>query len=194
MESISRADKAAFAAGGTAAHANALLTRRLDIYVGVDDLDEAPGLERWELLKEPYVLLLPRAHPQVRTLTALRRLAETTPFVRYSARSQTGVEIERHLRRLGLAPPSWCEFDTPFGVASMVAAGDAFAITTPLCIFEARMPPGRVVATPLPGPRISRTLTMVARQREFGNTPRDLAAEMSRRLGEPVAAILAALG
>lgn len=179
-----RAEAVSVLSGLTAAHASALLTRRLDILVGVDNLEETPGLERWELMKEPYVLLLPAKSGTIRTLTDFKRLAMKMPLIRFSARSQTGVEIERHLRRLGIELRQSFEFDTPFAVAAMVAAGDAFAITTPLCIFEAHMPGGSLVARRLPGPQISRTLTLIARQRELGNIPRDLAAAMRKALQE----------
>lgn len=172
------AESVSVLSGLTEAHAASLLTRRLDMLVGVDDLQETPGLERFELIKESYVLLLPGGAEPVETLEDLKRLAATLRFIRFSARSQTGLEIERHLRRLGVAVSSGIEFDTPFGVAASVAAGDGFAITTPLCLFQAQMPQNSVVAMRLPGPKISRTLTLVARQREVGNTPKELAGAM----------------
>ena len=55
------ADQVSLLSGLTASHAGALLTRQLDLLVGADDLDEIEGLERWPLLTEPYVLLLPAA-------------------------------------------------------------------------------------------------------------------------------------
>ena len=138
-----------------------------------------PGLERWELMREPYVLLLSRGSGAVRTVADLKKLARSTPLIRFSARSQTGVEIERHLRRLGIDVPRSFEFDTPYAVASMVAAGEGFAITTPLCVSEARLSGRTTVTAKLPGPQITRKLTMVARQRELGQIPRDL-AEVAR--------------
>jgi DNA-binding transcriptional LysR family regulator len=107
---------------------------------------------------------------------SLAKLASTLPLIRYSARSKTGIDIGRHLRRLGLEFPSGQEFDTPFGVTDMVARGQGFAISTPLCLSEAAVPPGLVEAVPLPGPKLSRTLTLVARRQEFGSLPRDLTA------------------
>lgn len=179
-----RADAVSILSGLTAAHASALLTRRLDILIGIDDLQETPGLERYELLKESYVLLLPPGAGRVTSIADLKRLAAKRPLVRFSARSRTGIEIDRHLRRLGIEPATGLEFDSPFGVTATVAAGDAFAITTRLCLYEAQVPPESVDAVPLPGPQISRTLTLVARQRELGNIPKDLAAAMRKRLRE----------
>ena len=171
----SRVKEVSFLSGLTAAHASQLLTRRLDVFLGVDDLQDLPGLERWELITEPYVLLVPAGTKQLRTLKEFREFAGELPLIRFSARSQTGLEIERHLRRLGLDLPRSCEFDAPFGAGAMVAAGRGFAITTPLCVAEAQVPMADVSIRRLPGPQISRKLTVVARHREFGRLPRDIA-------------------
>ena len=46
---FSCADEVSILSGLTATHASELLTRRLDLFVGVDDLEDLPGLERWNL-------------------------------------------------------------------------------------------------------------------------------------------------
>ena len=176
----SRADEVSVLSGLTATHAGELLTRRLDLFLGVDDLEQLPGLERWELAREPYVLLLPKGAAAVESVADLKALAKAMPLIRYRARSLTGIEIERHLRRLSVDVPRSFEFDSPDAVAALVAAGEGFAITTPLCIFEAVVVSKRVAVARLPGPQILRKLTMVARHRELGQIPRDL-ADVSRR-------------
>jgi DNA-binding transcriptional LysR family regulator len=162
------------------------LTRRLDLFLGVDDLEDWAGLERWPLAKEPYILLLPAGTEVPRTVSSFRKLAQSLPLIRFSSRSQTGLEIEAHLRRLGITAPRSFEFDTPYGVTSLVAAGSGFAITTPLCIREAAVAEAGLVTAPLPGPQISRKLTLVARHRELGRLPREL--------GEMVRGVLVAAG
>ena len=171
----SRADEVSILSGLTATHASELLTRRLDLFLGVDDLEELPGLERWDLLREPYVLLLGIGHGVVRSVPDLKKLASTVPLIRFSSRSRTGLQIEKHLRRLGVDVPNSFEFDSPYAVAAMVAGGHGFAITTPLCIAEAMLPNKSLASARLPGPQISRKLTLVARYRELGHIPRDLA-------------------
>src|SRR5690606_38414551 len=54
-----KADEVSILSGLTASHASDLLTRRLDLFLGVDDLETWAGLERWQLAKEPYMLVLP---------------------------------------------------------------------------------------------------------------------------------------
>lgn len=175
------ADDVSILSGLTASHASDLLTRRLDLFLGVDDLEDWAGLERWQLVREPYVLLLPAEVAVPRTVAALRKLAETRALIRFSSRSQTGLEIDAHIRRMGLTVPRSFEADTPYAVAAMVAAGQGFAITTPLCILEAALPEASFVSAPLPGPQITRKLTLVARHRELGQLPRAL-GEMARRV------------
>jgi DNA-binding transcriptional LysR family regulator len=177
----SKADEVSILSGLTASHASDLLTRRLDLFLGVDDLSDWSGLERWQLAKEPYVLLLPKGAEIPRSVAAMRKLLQSRPLIRFSSRSQTGLEIESHIRRLGLEVPRSFEFDTPYGVASMVAQGLGFAITTPLCVAEAAISGAGLIVAPLPGPQITRKLTLVARHRELGRIPREL-GEVARQV------------
>lgn len=171
-----RAEHVQLRSGLTAAHAGALLTRNLDLFIGVDEMVEIAGLERIELVREPYILLLPKGVDTPKTPVALQALCRRLPLARYSARSKTGIEIERHLRRLNIDAPEGMSFDTPFGVTEMVARGSAIALSTPLCFGEAGFSLDEVTPTPLPGPSLVRTLTLVARRSELARLPRDLAA------------------
>lgn len=183
----SRADEVSVRAGLTSTHASELLTRRLDLFLGVDDLEDLSGLERWHLITEPYVLHLPKRTKAPRSIAELKQLCERLPLIRFSSRSKTGLEIDRHLRRLGLQPARVLEFDAPYGVTAMVAAKRGFAVTTPLCIAEV-MPISAATMAPLPGPQLTRTLTLVARQGELGRIPRDLAQAARTQLEKSGAA------
>lgn len=180
-------DQASFLSGLTSSQTDALLTRKLDLFLGSDELSELDGLERWPLLSEPFVLALPRGEAMPDTLALL---AATRPLLRFSARSRTGMEVERHLRRLRLDVPQTQEFDTPYGVMSAVAAGRGWAVTTPLCLFEAGLDLP-VTCHALPGPGFGRQLTLVARRKEFGRVPRDAAGVVrGALLGGVVPALL----
>lgn len=171
---VSHAEQVSVQSGLTATHAGALLTRNLDLFIGVDDMSDIEGLDRHELVTEPYILVLPTRHRIPRSVADLAGLAEKLPFIRYSARSKTGIEIERYLRRLSIDFPQGLEFDTPFGVSDMVARGKGFAISTPICIAEAALENREIRTAPLPGPQLKRTLTLVSRKQELGSLPRDL--------------------
>lgn len=171
-ELAQRSAQAVFLSGLTASHGPALLTRQIDLFLGVDDLADSAGLERWPLIEEPYVLIGAPGIPPPADIEALRRLGR---FVRYTARSRTGTDIERHLRRLRLELAPGQEFDTPYGVTEAVTSGQGWAISTPLCLHEAALAEGRVACHPLPGPGLRRRLTLTARQRELGPATRAIA-------------------
>jgi DNA-binding transcriptional LysR family regulator len=181
-----RADEVSIFSGLTASHAGALVTRNLDVMIGVDDLGEVGGLERLPIVSEAYVLATPRGARRVATVGDLAALASELKFVRFSARSSTGLEIDRHLRRLGLELPRGVEFDTPFGVTAMVAAGGCFAITTPLCLMEATHDLSGLAFAPTPGPQLRRQLTLVANRHQHGRLPLETAELCRRRLREAV--------
>jgi DNA-binding transcriptional LysR family regulator len=171
---VNHADQVSVQSGLTATHAGALLTRNLDLFLGVDDMSDIEGFDRHELLTEPYILVLPARHKIPRSVADLASYAGKLPFIRYSARSKTGIDIERYLRRLNIDFPQGLEFDTPFGVSDMVARGNGFAISTPICIAEAALENREIRAAALPGPQLKRTLTLVSRRFELGSLPRDL--------------------
>jgi len=162
--------------GLTASHATALLTRQLDIILGAEDIEELEGLERHLLLEEPYILLCPPGMRCPHSLEDLARLGADQPMVRYSARSRTGQDIERHLRRLRLNFSRHQEFDTPYGVTGAVAAGLGWAISTPLCLAEAALPDSGLQCHPMPGPVLTRRMVLVARRGELGPLPARMAA------------------
>ncbi len=157
------------------AHNAAFRKRELDIAITQDALEDAQGLERAPLLHEPYVLLLP-AGCRAEDAKSLSRIAAELPLIRYTARSLTGKEVERYLRRLRLEIPLGQEFDTTEGVVALVARGLGWAITTPLCLLEAAPGPALVEVAPLPPPGIARRIWLVARAGELGRVPQRVAA------------------
>lgn len=183
-----RADQVSILLGLTALHASALMTRRLDVILGADELADVDGLERWPLLEEPYVVLWPKKLADEFKRPDLAALAARMPLIRFSARSKTGAEIDRHLRRLRLDIPRKLEFDVPHGVTAAVAAGLGWAITTPLCVMESDLPLEGMEIAALPGPSLIRHLTLVSRARELGALPKqiaDLAADVLKKKSRP---------
>jgi DNA-binding transcriptional LysR family regulator len=175
---MGHAEQISIQSGLTSAHTASLLSRQLDIMAAVDELDELPGLERWPLLDEPYILISPASEKSDKLEALLARL----PMARFSERSRSGTDVERYLRRVKAEAPRRIEFDGPHGVAAMVADGAAFAITTPLCLIEADADWSRIRCGPLPGPQAARRLVLIAREAEFGRLPQIIAAEIQTLL------------
>jgi DNA-binding transcriptional LysR family regulator len=156
-------------------HEAALLAREVDIVVAGDVMQDTPGIERHELLREPFVLAVPQSYEG--PTDTLDTLSRGLDFVRYTKRSFFGRKIEGHLRRLRLEPPHRLEFDTADAVMAMVAAGVGWAITTPLCFLQALAYAERIRCLPLPGPGFGRQLTLFSRADELGQLPARIAAE-----------------
>ena len=153
--------------GVSLSHREGLLERTLDIAITPEPMYEVDGLDRYAVLREPFMLLLPasrRGHDN----SDLSRLVAELPFIWYTERSHMGHQIGLHLRRLRLELPRDQAYDSTSGVVSMVAAGLGWAITTPLCMLDARADAHSVFCAPLPPPALSRQLTLVARSGEMG--------------------------
>jgi len=174
------ADQLSIMSGLTQAHRAALLNRELDIAITADALDDIDGWDRFLLVEEAFILLLPAARRD-RKNDDLAELSAGLPLVRYSGRSQMGRQIELYLRRLRLKIPLGQEYDSTEGVVRMVAAGVGWAIVTPLCILDAVSLVDRGFCAPLPSPGLYRQLSLVARRSEMGGIPQQIAA-LTRRV------------
>ena len=161
--------------GLSANHREALLAREVDVIITAEADALAEGdFERHDIVTEPHLLVLPaRYTAQVDDLAALARDLD---FIRFSARSHTGRQIEQHLRRLRVEPPVRLEFDTSDALLAMVANGIGWTLATPLCILQGaqHLPQLRCVA--MPAPVLFRRVTLVARRGELGDVPARIAA------------------
>ena len=108
--------------------AQGLLSRNLDFIITSDPLDDVDGLDRYAILSEPFLLLLPDRMGPATELQDLRKLAAAHSLIRFSARSQIGGQIERHLRRLGVKAARLLEVDATDTLVAMVSAGLGWAI------------------------------------------------------------------
>lgn len=153
----------------------ALLQREVDVIVTSDALDGVDGLDRYELWSEPFMLLVPHKRRAELEGVPLKALAAYLPMIRYSSRSYTGMQIDRHLRRLNVEIERRIEVDSSDALVAMVAAGVGWAISTPLCLIQGGLRAGGVTALRLPNPGFSRTLSVVCRI----EGPRTLAAEIT---------------
>lgn len=156
--------------GLTSSMTTELFSRKLDIVVGVDEFGHLEGVERIRLFAEPYVVIVPRDYAGSNATTVDDLLADL-PLIRFSARSQTGTDVDRQLRRLRIEPPRVFEFDEPQGLTELVALGTGWAITTPLCLHGVRADMQNIRIIPFPGPAFGRTLTLLHRHGELGQAP-----------------------
>lgn len=150
------------------AHTDALNHHGLDaIIVTSDALEPFEGIDSFTLFSEPYVLIAPLAWRERLKGLSLREVLEQCRLIRYSARSHMGLQVERHLRRLGLEAPPVLSFDTSDALVAMVARGVGVAIVTPLGLLQARIHQPHLWIAPLPGPRMSREIVLATRSGEF---------------------------
>ena len=163
-------------------HAQALMSRQVDIIISDDALDNHDDLARYPILREPFVLVLPGDFEG--DVLSLARLQNRFDFVRYPAHSLIGQSIERYLRHQQVDLPRRLHLDNTFAIIATVAAGAGWTITTPLCLYQSGLPGRSVVCRPLPGEPFFRQLTLVARRNELWDLPRVIAEDSCQILRE----------
>jgi DNA-binding transcriptional LysR family regulator len=154
--------------------------RQLDLAV-TTSVSSLPGISRVQLFTERYLAVVPATF-EVSKLGSLLDLSRHLQFIRYSARSLIGQQVDDYLQRTGDALERTCEFDATDPLLSLVASGMGFALTTPLCIWQSRqfLPGIRVV--PLssftrqgrPYPDMTRSFHLAYRQGELGTLPNEV--------------------
>jgi len=146
---------------------DALLEKRADVVVLNDALEAEPHLTRYELLQEPFVLLLPANMAWDPSAPDLELLARAYPMVRYEAISHLGAQIDSQCRRLHVAPLRRVSVDSTEKLIAAVAAGIGWSIGTPLSLLRSREYSPQIRVVPFPGESFHRRLYMVSRRGEF---------------------------
>lgn len=153
--------------------------RQLDLVVTTSASAGKPNIRKYSLFSEPYVLIVPRSMNMDR-IDTLKELGKRAQFIRYSARSFIGAEIDRLVESHGVTIERTYEFDNTDPLLSLVTAGLGFGISTPLCIWQSRHFLDQLRVLPLApylgaaradDPCLSRTLFLAARQQEVGKLP-----------------------
>ncbi|WP_299380652.1 LysR family transcriptional regulator [uncultured Kiloniella sp.] len=151
--------------GLTKLHFKRLFTREVDVVITEGSIPSDERIISHRLLQEPFVLALPASYDK--PVESLSQLNQDLPLVRYSSRSLTGINIENHLRSLDIIARRRFEFDTADTTLAMVAVGIGWAITTPLCLLQAKTHLSNIRCEPLPGPAFSRSLMLATRRHEL---------------------------
>lgn len=173
-------------------------SRQLDLAVTTSD-QLLPGISRAQLFTERYYAVLPATF-EINKLGSLLDLSRHLQFIRYSARSLIGQQIDEYLQASGDALERTCEFDATDPLLSLVGSGMGFALTTPLCLWQSRHFIPNVRVLPLsaftrqgrPYPDMTRKFYLAYRQGELGTLPnevRDLVRiavrrQISKEIGE----------
>ena len=172
---LSQVERLSFRSGLAHDQTEGLLSRNLDLIISSDAMDDVDSLDRYPILTEPFVLLLPEKLAAANATPELKKLATEHSLIRFSARSQIGAQIERHLRRLGIKAPRLLEVDATDALLAMVGAGLGWAIATPLCLLQARSQMASIRVVPFPAPGFNRQLHLFARAGEYGELPQRVA-------------------
>ena len=154
--------------------------RQLDLAV-TTSAQSLPGISRAQLFGERYYVVVPATF-QVDRLGTLLDLSRHLQFIRYSARSFIGQQVDEYLRASGDSMERACEFDATDPLLSLVGSGMGFALTTPLCIWQSRhfIPNVRVLPLSVfsqhgrPYPEMTRTFYLAYRSGELGSLPTEV--------------------
>ena len=144
-----------------------LLDRSLDVIITSDAMEDLDHLARIIIMSEPFLLLLPEKMAAAARNPDLRQLAHDYALIRFSARSHIGMQVERHLRRVGVKAPPLLEVDATDALVAMVGAGLGWGIATPLCVLQVRSRLHGIRAAPLPAPGLVRQMHLITRAGEY---------------------------
>jgi DNA-binding transcriptional LysR family regulator len=144
-----------------------LLDRSLDVIVANDPMPDHVELAREVLFRESFVAAVPREMRAKFRDLSLGQMCTTLPLIRYSGRSHLGRTIEYYLSQRRLAPDYGLEFDVSEAVLRMVSSGVGWAITTPLCLLQARFQAMDIEVLPLPSPQMYRRIYVIYRPNEL---------------------------
>ncbi|OSP54294.1 LysR family transcriptional regulator [Pseudoruegeria sp. SK021] len=161
-----------------------LETRVLDVIVAADSGPPADWMERYPLLREPFVAAVPIGRGGAVTLADLADL----PLIQYTQRHLMGRQIAAHLARHAVEVKHRFEMDSYHAILAMVAEQVGWTILTPLGFLRAHRFNDRVTMVPLPLPPLSRSLSLCARRDSLGAIPGDIALRLRLILQDMVVA------
>lgn len=149
--------------------------RQMDLLISTGDIGNAALVTRHVLLSEQYCVALPLAY-EIGAPGSISELAQKLQFMHYSTRSVLGAHVSSYLRGTDPVIERAFEFDATDPMLALVAAGLGFAITTPLCLWQARQYASQVKVLPLsafkregkPYPPLERSFYLASREGELG--------------------------
>jgi DNA-binding transcriptional LysR family regulator len=152
-----------------------LLNRDLDLLITSDPIGEHPELQRFPLLRDPIVIIVPDEYANHKEVSP-SWLAENLPFVRYNRQSRLGSLSDLIARRLNIELDAAYELDSTQTLLRFVQSGQGWALTSGLCLVRyPELLKGSQVM-PLTNGANARHLTLVCRNNELGDWPAKIAS------------------
>ena len=130
--------------------------RDIDIAVCTQTVLSDARIVEIPLFSEAFVAVVSREYAEHHAQSDWRAVVQDMPLIRYTARSVIGQQIERFARHLGIDSARRYEFDATDPLLSLVTARLGFAISTPLCLWQARHYLDEIAVLPLPASRLGR--------------------------------------
>jgi DNA-binding transcriptional LysR family regulator len=152
-----------------------LLNRDLDLLITSDPIGEHPELQRFPLLRDPIVMIVPDEYANHKEVSP-SWLAENLPFVRYNRQSRLGSLSDLIARRLNIELDAAYELDSTQTLLRFVQSGQGWALTSGLCLVRyPELLKGSQVMHITNGAN-ARHLTLVCRNNELGDWPAKIAS------------------
>jgi DNA-binding transcriptional LysR family regulator len=153
-----RASQLAMWSGLTPGLVAQIKERQVDVVVCTQAITDDIRIVEVPLFSESFVAVASRRwfEGQDKQNIDWKNLVRDLPLIRYTSRSVIGQQVERFARHLGIESPRRYEFDATDPLLSLVSADLGFAISTPLCLWQARQYLSDIVVLPLPSGRLSR--------------------------------------
>ncbi|MFQ5549005.1 MAG: LysR family transcriptional regulator [Woeseia sp.] len=153
---------------------DAFLKRDLDILVTGEPLENHAELDRYPILRDPFVMIIPERFSNERNRSP-QWLAENVPFVHYCRQNRIGMLVDLVARRLGIDLMTHYELDSTQTLLRFVQAGHGWSIVTGLCLIRhAELLRGTEVMS-LSGGANARQITLLSHRGELGGLPAMLA-------------------
>jgi DNA-binding transcriptional LysR family regulator len=151
-----------------------LLNRDLDILITSDPIDAHPELQRYPLLRDPFVMIVPEKYTEAGSASP-SWLADNIPFIRYTRQSRLGALTDLIARRLNIQLQTTYELDSTQTLLRFVQSGQGWAITTGLCLVRYPELLNGCCVLQLANGANARHLTMLCRQNELASLPEQIA-------------------
>ncbi len=146
--------------------------RALDVVVAADLGPPAAWMDVRPLLRDPFVMVVPKGHGA--TLEALAAL----PYIEYTSRHAMGRALSAHLSEQGMRTPRRFELDSYRAMLAMVAGGTGWTILTVLGAQHAGRYASEIDVHPLPVAPLSRQLSLFAHTDGMPDMAEDIAVRL----------------